>query len=374
MDFGVPRHGHRRGCARLQPARRCTSRRSRSEAAFPRFEQDHMKPELLIGALAALACTDSQARPSAEKKSEGTPVATAVAAETQSHSVTLQQLGGRFRNPVHLTSPPGDPRQFVVEQAGRIMVVKNGSAVSEPFLDISSRVKSGGEQGLLSMAFHPDYRRNGQFFVNFTDKKGDTQVERFTVGSNPDVADESSAKTILSIDQPYSNHNGGHIVFGLDGMLYIGMGDGGSGGDPQGNGQNPRALLGKMLRINVTSTDPYTIPAGNPYANGSAGRREIWAIGLRNPWRFAFDRPTGLLYIADVGQNQLEEVHVEPASKAGLNYGWNRMEGDQCYGRGSCDRNGLQIPPVVYSHSSGGCSITGGHVYRGRRVPSIVGH
>ena len=333
-----------------------------------------MKPELLIGALAAFACADSQARPSAETKSEGMPVAAAVPAESQSHSVTLQQLGGRFRNPVHLTSPPGDPRQFVVEQAGRIIVVKNGSAVTEPFLDISSRVKSGGEQGLLSMAFHPDYRRNGQFFVNFTDEKGDTRVERFTVSSNPDVADEASAKIVIAIDQPYSNHNGGHIVFGLDGMLYIGMGDGGSGGDPQGNGQNPRALLGKMLRINVTSTDPYTIPAGNPFGNGSAGRQEIWATGLRNPWRFAFDRPTGLLYIADVGQNQQEEVHVEPASRAGLNYGWNRMEGNQCYGRGGCDRSGLQIPQVVYSHSSGGCSITGGHVYRGRRVPSIVGH
>ncbi|MEO8577076.1 MAG: PQQ-dependent sugar dehydrogenase [Gemmatimonadales bacterium] len=315
-----------------------------------------MRLELLLGALAALACSDTQARPA-----------------SQAHSVTLQQVGGRFRNPVHLISPAGDPRLFVVEQAGRIIVVKNGTALEQPFLDISSRVKSGGEQGLLSMAFHPDYRSNGQFFVDFTDKKGDTHVERFTVSSNPDVADESSAKIVLTVDQPYSNHNGGHIVFGPDGNLYVGMGDGGSGGDPHNNGQNPRALLGKLLRINVSRAEPYTIPMGNPYADGSQGRQEVWAIGLRNPWRFAFDRPTGLLYIADVGQNQYEEVHVEPASKAGLNYGWKLMEGDQCYGRGDCSPQGLQIPQLVYSHSSG-CSITGGSVYRGRRIPSIVGH
>lgn len=333
-----------------------------------------MKLELLIGSLAAFACSDTQARTSPAQTSTNNPPAAGLGAETQTRSITLQQVGGRFRNPVHLASPPGDPRLFIVEQAGRIIVVKNGTAASEPFLDISSRVKSGGEQGLLSMAFHPDYRRTGQFFVNFTDNKGDTRVERFTVSSNPDVATESSAKLVLTVDQPYSNHNGGHILFGPDGMLYIGMGDGGSGGDPHGNGQNPRALLGKLLRINVSQAEPYTIPMGNPYSDGSRGRKEVWAIGLRNPWRFAFDRPTGLLYIADVGQNQLEEVHVEPASRAGLNYGWKKMEGDQCYGSSSCNRDGLAIPQLVYSHSGGGCSITGGFVYRGRRIPSIVGH
>ena len=326
-----------------------------------------MRLTLLMGALAALGCSDTQARPAVKAKGDAAP-------ESQGHSVTLQQIGERFRNPVHLTSPAGDPRLFVVEQAGRIVVVKNGRALSQPFLDISARVKSGGEQGLLSMAFHPDYRRNGQFFVNFTDKQGETQVERFTVSSNADVADESSAKIVLTIDQPYSNHNGGHILFGPDGNLYIGTGDGGAGGDPHNNGQNPRALLGKMLRINVSRAEPYTIPLGNPYADGSQGRPEVWAIGLRNPWRFAFDRQTGLLYIADVGQNQYEEVHVEPASKAGLNYGWKRMEGDECYGSGGCSLDGLQIPQVVYSHSSGGCSVTGGFVYRGRSIPAIAGH
>ncbi len=333
-----------------------------------------MKPDMLMAVLAVLACSDTQARPSSGKTTPESPSAAGSVSETQSRSVTLQQVGGRFRNPVHLASPPGDSRLFIVEQAGRIIVVKNGTAASEPFLDISSRVKSGGEQGLLSMAFHPNYRSNGQFFVNFTDKEGDTRVERFTVTSNPDVANESSMKLVFEVDQPYSNHNGGHILFGLDGMLYIGMGDGGSGGDPHGNGQNPRALLGKMLRINVNRGEPYSIPVGNPYADGSQGRQEVWAIGLRNPWRFAFDRPTGLLYIADVGQNQYEEVHVEPASRAGLNYGWKKMEGDQCYGSSSCNRDGLQIPQLVYNHSGGGCSITGGFVYRGRRIPSIVGH
>ncbi|HEX2721451.1 MAG TPA: PQQ-dependent sugar dehydrogenase, partial [Gemmatimonadaceae bacterium] len=317
------------------------------------------------------ACSDSQARPAAGKSGDHKVKPAEAASAARARSIKLEQVGGRFTSPVYLTSPPGDSRLFVVEQAGRIIVVKDGRALAEPFLDISARVRSGGEQGLLSMAFHPDYRRTGEFFVNFTDRDGDTRIERFSVSSNADVADRSSTKLVLTVDQPYSNHNGGHILFGLDGMLYIGMGDGGSGGDPHNNGQNPRALLGKLLRINVGRAEPYSIPVGNPYADGSLGRREVWAIGLRNPWRFAFDRPTGLLYIADVGQNQLEEVHVEPSSKPGLNYGWKRMEGDHCYGSGECSREGLQMPAVVYNHEGGACSITGGFVYRGRRVPSL---
>jgi glucose/arabinose dehydrogenase len=224
------------------------------------------------------------------------------------------------------------------------------------------------------MAFHPEYRSNGWFYVNFTDRSGDTRVERFKVSANADVADAASSLLILGIDQPYSNHNGGLVMFGLDGMLYIGMGDGGSGGDPHRNGQNRNALLGKMLRINVSRTEPYSIPQGNPYANGAGGKPEVWAIGLRNPWRFAFDRPTGLLYIADVGQNQFEEIDVEPASKPGINYGWNIMEGDRCYNSSSCDRDGLTMPKVSFSHAGGACSVTGGFVYRGARIPAIAGH
>jgi glucose/arabinose dehydrogenase len=210
--------------------------------------------------------------------------------------------------------------------------------------------------------------------VNFTNRDGDTRVERFKVSDNPDVADESSSKLVIGIDQPYSNHNGGLVMFGLDGMLYIGMGDGGSGGDPHRNGQSRATLLGKILRIDVTHGDPYAIPQGNPYAGRSGGRPEIWSTGMRNPWRFAFDRPTGLLYIADVGQNQYEEVNVESASRAGLNYGWNIMEGDHCFRSDDCSRDGLVIPKVTFDHSGGACSVTGGFVYRGRAIPSLAGH
>jgi glucose/arabinose dehydrogenase len=333
-----------------------------------------MKAFLIVGAVALIGCTDSEARTSAGDAAKSAAEKSDAASTTQSGSLRLTQIGDRFRSPVYLTSPPGDPRLFVVEQAGRIVIVRNGSALSEPFLDISSRVKSGGEQGLLSMAFHPDHRTNGQFFVNFTDRQGDTHVERFTVTTNPDVADPQSAKLVISIDQPYSNHNGGHVLFGPDGMLYIGMGDGGSGGDPRGNGQNPNALLGKILRLNVSRTEPYSIPVGNPFAAGSRGRPEIWATGVRNPWRLAFDRTSGLLYIADVGQNEIEEVNVVQASRAGVNYGWNVMEGDKCYRANVCNRDGIQMPALTYDHSGGACSITGGYVYRGRAVPSIAGH
>ena len=300
----------------------------------------------LIALFLAVACADSQATPATK------------AQRTSANSLRLQQVGSQFRSPVFLTSPAGDSRLFIVEQAGRIRIVKNGQTQPIPFLNISDRVRSGGEQGLLSMAFHPDYKNNGLFFVNFTDRSGDTRVERFKVSSNPDVADESSSKLVFTIDQPYSNHNGGLVMFGLDGMLYIGMGDGGSGGDPHGNGQNRSSLLGKMLRVDVNrETQP-----------------EIWAIGMRNPWRFALDRPTGLLYIADVGQNQYEEINVEPANRSGLNYGWNIMEGDHCYRSPDCSRSGLTLPKVTFNHSGGACSVTGGFVYRGRQIPALSGH
>ena len=308
-------------------------------------------------AIAFFACADSQAKSSAASP------------EQPGGTIRLEQVDGRFRNPVYLASPPGDSRLFIVEQAGRIRIVKNGQALSEPFLDIADRVRSGGEQGLLSVAFHPDYRTNGYFYVNFTDRSGDTRVERFKVSANPDVADPASSKLVIGIDQPYANHNGGLVMFGPDGMLYVGMGDGGSGGDPHGNGQNRNALLGKILRLDVSS-EPYGIPVGNPR---TGGRAEIWATGMRNPWRFAFDRQAGLLYVADVGQNEIEEIDVESATEPGLNYGWNIMEGDHCYRSSSCDREGLVMPKVTYNHSGGACSVTGGFVYRGRRIPSLVG-
>ena len=319
-----------------------------------------MKKAFLI--LSLLSCSDS-----ADPGTGGvqTPPPEEVA------GIQLIQVASGLSSPVFFTAPAGDSRNFIVEQEGRIRILKGGTVLPTPFLDISDRLSSGGERGLLSMAFHPDYARNGYFYVNYTDNNGDTRIERYRVGASPDVADPASARLLLRVDQPYSNHNGGLVMFGPDGMLYIGMGDGGSGGDPQGHGQNRNSLLGKMLRIDVDRGDPYSIPASNPFATGG-GAREIWAIGLRNPWRFSFDATAGLLIIADVGQNAWEEVHAAPVTAAGLNYGWNTMEGTHCYRSAMCLKTGLDIPILEYSHSDG-CSITGGYVYRGRANPSLAG-
>ena len=281
-------------------------------------------------------------------------------------------MASGLESPVHLASPPGDSRLFIVEQRGVIRVLEDGALLPVPFLDITDRVGDGGERGLLSVAFHPRYATNGWFFVNFTDKRGDTHVERYHVSGDRNRADPASARLVLHVSQPYANHNGGHILFGPDSMLYIGMGDGGSGGDPHGNGQNRGTLLGKLLRIDVDHGVPYAIPAGNPFTRERDMRPEIWAWGLRNPWRLCFDRPAGMLYIADVGQNDWEEVDAVPARTPGLNYGWNVMEAAHCFRRSSCDRRGLTLPVLEYGHDQG-CSITGGPVYRGRRIPAIVG-
>lgn len=289
-------------------------------------------------------------------------------------SLGVQEVAGGFSNPLFLTSPPGDSRLFVVEQDGRIKIIKNGQVLATPFLDITARVGSGGERGLLSVAFHPSYATNGFFYVNFTDLAGNTRVERFTVSSNPDIANASSSKLILAVTQPFPNHNGGLSVFGPDGMLYIGLGDGGSGGDPQGNGQKLSTLLGKILRIDVDHGDPYAIPSDNPFVGQSGARGEIWAYGLRNPWRFAFDKPGGLLYVADVGQDRFEEVDVVESNAKGVDYGWNIMEGSTCFVTTSCNQTGLEMPALVYDHSNGECSITGGYVYRGSIITDLIGH
>jgi glucose/arabinose dehydrogenase len=277
-------------------------------------------------------------------------------------------------SPLYLTAPANDSRLFIVEQPGRIRIVKDGELLETPFLDIRNRLTSGGERGLLSVAFHPNYTANGSFYVNYTNRQGHTHVERYSVSADdPDRADPASAKLILTVQQPYANHNGGLNLFGPDGMLYIGMGDGGSGGDPHGHGQNRMSLLGKMLRIDVDGGDPYAIPADNPFKDQADTRPEIWALGLRNPWRFSFDRAANLLYIADVGQSRWEEIHVAGVKEAGLNYGWNLMEGPDCYRRAGCDQTGLTLPTYAYSHSEG-CSVTGGYVYRGTQIPAVVGH
>ncbi|HEX7239499.1 MAG TPA: PQQ-dependent sugar dehydrogenase, partial [Longimicrobiaceae bacterium] len=272
--------------------------------------------------------------------------------------VRLAEVAAGLSSPVYLNAPRGDARLFIVEQPGRIRVVENGALLPTPFLDITDRVSSGGERGLLSVAFHPSYAANGFLYVNYTDRAGDTRIERYRVSADRNRADPASAKLILQVAQPFANHNGGLVVFGPDGKLYVGMGDGGSGGDPQGHGQSRATLLGDLLRIDVDAGDPYAIPADNPHAGQSASRNEIWESGVRNPWRFSFDREAGLLYLADVGQNALEEINVVPAGSGGLNYGWNVMEGSRCFSPAEgCGRTGLVVPVLEYGHSEG-CSVT----------------
>jgi hypothetical protein len=287
--------------------------------------------------------------------------------------LALQVVAQGLEYPVDLTAPGSDPRLFIVEQAGRIRVVRDGRLLDRPFLDLTEKVGYGGERGLLSMAFHPHYPDNGWFYVNYTDRRGDTRVERYSVSGNPDIADPATARPVLEVHQPYANHNGGLVRFGPDGMLYIGMGDGGGAGDPHGNAQDRGTLLGDLLRIDVDRGDPYAIPPDNPFAPRPGMRGEIWGWGLRNPWRFCFDPPTHRLYIADVGQNRWEEIDVVDARLAGLNFGWNVMEGAHCYRSPRCDARGFVEPVVEYGHG-GGCSVIGGYVYRGRRLPDLVGH
>ena len=284
-------------------------------------------------------------------------------------------------SPVDVTSArDGSGRLFVVEQGGTIRIVADGRVVETPFLDISDQVTSGGERGLLGIAFHPDFPTDPRFFVDYTDDHGDTVIASFTVDpTNPDVADPASELVLLTITQPFANHNGGAVTFGPDGLLYIAMGDGGSGGDPEGNGQRLDTLLGKILRIDVqgpdaTSAAPYAVPSGNPYV-GSAdpdARPEIWLTGLRNPWRIRFDAPTGDLWIGDVGQGAWEEVDVIRSGSGGQNLGWNVMEGSHCFAVEPCDETGLTLPVAEYDHDQG-CSIVGGVVAHDPAVPGIEG-
>jgi glucose/arabinose dehydrogenase len=282
-----------------------------------------------------------------------------------------QWVGASLGDVVYLASPPNDARIFVVDQVGRIFVIKNGAALTTPFLDITSLVLYGGEQGLLSMAFDPAYATNGRFYVYYTDLNGDIAVARYTATPTADVANAGSRTTVISIPHPLQgNHNGGLALFGPDGMLYLATGDGGGGGEPA---QDINSLLGKMLRIDVSNL-PYSIPAGNPYAGATTGADEIWARGLRNPWRYAFDPPGGTLYIADVGQNLWEEVNAVALTTPALNYGWRIMEGNHCYFTDPCNGVGLTTPVLEYAHAAGNCSVTGGFVYRGTAIPELTGH
>jgi len=297
--------------------------------------------------------------------------------------ITVEEIvASGLERPVQVThAGDGSGRLFVVEQPGRLRIVEDGALLSAPFLDIAHRVNYGGERGLLSVAFPPGYATKGYFYVNYTRQPdGYTVVARYFVTANPDVADANSEQVILTVNQPYSNHNGGHLAFGpRDGYLYIGMGDGGSAGDPQNNAQNPDSLLGKMLRIDVESGDgSYTIPASNPYVGTSGYRDEIWALGLRNPWRFSFDRGTGDLYIGDVGQNQWEEISFQATgTPGGLDFGWRCKEGSHVFDTSvTCNDPaflaGLTDPIAEYGHAEG-LSVTGGSVYRGALYPDLVG-
>lgn len=287
----------------------------------------------------------------------------------------LREVAAGLAQPVAVAhAGDGSGRLFVALQGGQVMIFDGERVLPTPFLDIRDRVASGGERGLLGIAFHPDFARNRFFFVNYTNPAGNTVVSRFRAAQRkPNVALSRSERRVLEVAQPYANHNGGQLQFGPDGYLYIGMGDGGSGGDPENRAQDPGTFLGKLLRIDV-DRHPYRIPADNPFVNRTDVRPEIWALGLRNPWRFSFDRTTGDLYIADVGQGSWEEVNFQPAgSPGGQNYGWRRMEGRHCFDPPSdCDDGTLTLPVLEYDHGVGR-SITGGYVYRGSRVPELVG-
>lgn len=300
----------------------------------------------------------------------------ASATATPTSAMRTQKVGGFFPKPVFLTAPRGDSRLFVLEQRGRVRIVKNGQQVAIPFLDITSRVQFDGTfQGILGIAFHPDYDQNGQFFVNYTVTGGDTRVSRFYVSGNPDRANAQSEQVLLTIDQPSVMHNGGYLAFGPnDGYLYIGMGDGGPESDPDNRGQDPSSLLGKILRIDVDSGVPYSIPPDNPFVGQAEYRPEIWALGLREPWGMTFDRETHDLWIADVGNFAFEEINFQTAGDpGGHNYGWKLMEGMHCFDPPvGCDDGTLTWPIHEYSHSTG-CSVNGGYVYRGERIPELPG-
>ena len=336
---------------------------------MPIIPKSFLPPMLLSGvgllaALASPACSHSST-------GNGGP-------DTGTVAIGLEPVASGLGPLTYLTAPPGDTgRLFLVEQSGRIRIVKHGVLLSAPFLDIHTLVTNGSEQGLLGMAFYPDYTTSGRFIVSYTSPTGSQSggqsiLARYTVSADPDVASSTADRILLTVDQPYTNHNGGMITFGPDGYLYFGLGDGGSGGDPLGTGQDRTDLLGSMLRIDVSGPGGYTIPPTNPYATSTTFAHELWNYGLRNPWRFSFDRSTGDLYIADVGQNLVEEVDVAPASSGGgENYGWNEVEGNECYTSG-CNMSLYVAPVITYTHADG-CAVIGGYVYRGSAIPTLAG-
>ncbi|GBL18948.1 HHIP-like protein 2 [Anaerolineaceae bacterium] len=315
----------------------------------------------------ARATLQPQIRPAATQRGPAT------ATDLPAISYQLLPLANGFERPVYLThAGDGSGRMFVVEQPGRVRTISGGGLQPDAFLDLSALVNArDNERGLLGLAFHPQYARNGYFFVHYSATDGGTVVARYQVSADAQRADADSAALVLSQPQPYPNHNGGQLAFGPDGYLYLGLGDGGSAGDPQGNGQNLGTWLGKILRLDVDAALPYALPAANPFVAGG-GLPEIWAYGLRNPWRFSFDRRSGDLFIADVGQGSWEEINFQPAAETtARNYGWDILEANHCVQSG-CSAPGVSMPVAEYDHGSG-CSVTGGYVYRGSSLPALQG-
>ena len=289
--------------------------------------------------------------------------------------IAFERVFDGLNRPVaYLDANDGSGRFFIAEQDGRILVSTGGELLDTPFLDIADQVSTGNEQGLLGVALDPGFSENGRVFVSYTNPEGDSRIVRYTVSADdPNQLDPDSAFPVLSLDQPYRNHNGGHVAFGPDGFLYIGFGDGGGQGDPDGNAQNPGVLFAKILRIDVSDDqDPYGIPADNPFASDSSFVPETFAWGFRNPWRFSFDRQTSDLWIGDVGQNDIEEIDLIPAGTSGQNFGWSALEGNECFQDPNCDPSAYSAPVDQYSHEYG-CSVTGGYVYRGPSIPDLVG-
>jgi len=353
----------------------------------PWHTEDHLKRwiriastfALAVGIVSPVACTEKgmttpvNGTPSDPNPPAGDPPSDDLPADGPSSTtdIVLAEVASGLERPVQLLGAPEDARLFIVEQRGRIRVLADGAIQPAPYLDLRGGLAGGNEQGLLGLAFHPSFASNRFAYVNFTDSAGDTRVVRYTERADGLALDPATAKEILHVDQPFGNHNAGQLLFGPDGLLYVPLGDGGSGGDPRRNGQNVNTLLGKILRIDVDGGDPYAIPQDNPFAGGG-GRPEIWAWGVRNPWRNDIDAKGGFLYVADVGQNEWEEVSVSSLDEPGVNYGWNVVEGPECFQGSTCDRTGMRDPAVWYGHGEG-CSITGGHVYRGAAIPDLAG-
>jgi glucose/arabinose dehydrogenase len=333
-------------------------------------------PLLMIGGLVlAIRGGKSEVADQVSTDTTGSPTSSGAgkSATGAAGSVRLVRIG-TFKSPLYVTSPPGDrKRVFVVEQGGKVYVLVNGKRRRSPFIDLTSDIVSGGEQGLLSIAFAPDYKTSGRFYVDFTDRNGNSRVQQFLrSSSNPNQANRSSRRQVLFVKQPYPNHNGGQLQFGPDKLLYIGFGDGGSEGDPQNRAQNLDSPLGKILRIDPKPSGGYSSPSSNPFV-GKSGLDSIYAYGFRNPWRFTFDDKTGDLYIGDVGQNLYEEIDYAPKGTAlGVNYGWSCFEGRHGY-KVSRHCPNPKFPVLETSHSGGNCSITGGYLVRDPNLPSLDG-